>query len=226
MNLNNLKKDEILWLYNHRCKHGSRYTEHPGCYEKEHDKNDAIIKPEKLGFLDIEASNLNGDFGYILSYCIKEEYGKILEYVLEPNEIRSYIFDKNLSQKLVNDINKFDRLIVYWGKNRRFDIPYVRTRALHWDVSFPAYKELYVQDAYDIVRPYLKLHRNRLETACEYFDIPAKAHRLNPEVWQKAMAGDKKSLNYILEHNREDVISLELLWHKLNKFVRKAKTSI
>jgi uncharacterized protein YprB with RNaseH-like and TPR domain len=226
LNLNNLKKAEILWLYNHRCKHGSRYTEHPGCYEKEHAEDDAIIQPEKIGFLDIEASNLKADFGYIISYCIKEQKGKILEAVLKPKEIKNYTFDKNITKKLIEDLYKFDRVLVYWGKNYRFDIPYIRTRAVHWDIKFPKYREIYVQDVYDMVKPRLRLHNNRLATACKYFDIPAKDHSLNPTVWQRAMAGDKKSLDYILEHNREDVISLELLWDKLNKFVRRSKTSI
>jgi len=230
LNLNNFKKVEILWLYNHRCKNHNRpYTEHPKCFEKDYGEegiNDIMVRPEKIGFLDIEASNLKATFGYMISYCIKELNGKILEEVLKPKDIKRYTFDKNITEKLVEDIQKFDRILVYWGKNYRFDIPFIRTRALHWDVDFPKYKELYVQDVYDMVKPYLKLHNNRLATVCNYLDIPAKGHSLNPTVWQKAMAGDKDSLDYILEHNREDVISLELLWKKLNGFTRRAKSSI
>ena len=228
INLNNLKKVEILWLYNHRCEeHGMPYIQHPKCFERERpDIADCIVEPERIGFLDIEASGLKADFGYIISYCIKELDGDILESVLKPSDIRKYTFDKYIVEKLVADIHKFDRLLVYWGKNYRFDIPYVRTRALHWDVDFPKYKELYVQDVYDMVKPHLKLHNNRLGTVCRYLDIPAKGHWLNPDVWQKAMAGDKEALAYILEHNREDVIALELLWKRLNQFTRRAKTSI
>lgn len=227
INLHNLKKEEILWLYDHRCKkHGMPYIQHPNCFENERDDIDTIIKPEKIGFLDIEASGLKADFAYIISYCIKELGGDILEDVLKPGDIRKYNFDKNLIKKLTTDINKFDRILVYWGKNYRFDIPFIRTRAVHWGVDFPGYRALYVQDVYDMVKPYLKLHNNRLGTVCRYLGIPAKGHWLNPDVWQKAMAGDKESLDYILVHNREDVISLELLWNELNKFVRRSKTSI
>ena len=116
--------------------------------------------------------------------------------------------------------------MVFWGKDRRFDIPFLRTRALYWGLDFPDYKSLVVTDCYDIVKAKLRLHRNRLESVCDAFDIPSKEHRLTPEVWVRAMAGDKKSLDYILKHNREDVISLEAVWKKLERFARNSKVSI
>ena len=72
LNLNRLKKDEILWLYNNRCKaHSMRFIEHPGCFSKEKPKCSMI--EERVGFLDIEASNLDANWGIVLSFCIKQK---------------------------------------------------------------------------------------------------------------------------------------------------------
>jgi len=227
LNLKRLTKVQIIWLWEHHCEaHGHRYLEHPQCIFKEQPSINDERLVERIGFLDIEAGGLVATFNYIFSYCIKEFEGNIIERVVTPKEIRSYDFDKKLMQQFCMDIQKFDRLIVYWGKSYRFDIPFLRTRAVKWGLDFPKYQEKYVTDVFDTVKSKLRLHRNRLETACEFLDIPCKQHRLNPNIWQKALAGDKVSLDWILEHNREDVISLEELWKRLNQFSRHSRISI
>jgi uncharacterized protein YprB with RNaseH-like and TPR domain len=227
-NLFTLRKDELHWLMSHNCKHGHSYLEHIQCFEQEGGPaiKGCIIPEETIGFFDIEASNLNADFGYIISYCMKEMDGDISGYCISPKEVKDHTFDKNLVQEMLKDFKRFDRIVVYFGSNWRFDVPFTRTRALHWGYDFPIYRERWVEDCYNLVRQKLKLHRNRLETACEYFEIPAKQHRLNPTEWQRAMAGCKEALDYIYEHNKEDVISLEMLWKKLKNYGPRTKGSI
>lgn len=234
-----LLKREAEWLGTNFCKHGHTYLSHYACFIKdqeagkfdgviEYDARGKIVGPfrERVGFLDIEASNLHADFGYMFSYCIKELDGKILGRALTTSEVQSFVFDKRLVRELIVDIKKFHRLIVHWGKDRRYDMPFIRTRALRYNLDFPQYKDLYIQDTWDMAKQKLCLSRNRLESICNFFEIPSKGHKLNPNVWQKALAGDKKSLRYILLHNQEDVVSLEAVWKKLHNFVPTSKTSI
>ena len=54
-----------------------------------------------------------------------------------------------------------------------------------------------------------------MDDACRFFGIPSKATPLNPDIWQDALCGEKKAIDYILQHNKEDVISLEKLWKKV-----------
>ncbi len=72
----------------------------------------------------------------------------------------------------------------------------------------------------------LKLSNNRLQTCCEFFNIPSKLTRLTPELLMGARIGNKEALANILEHNREDVISTELVWEKLHPYMFNTKTSI
>lgn len=224
-NWKKLLKRDYIWLATHRCKrHNRLYIEHPHCYFVDKPQDGPI--DERVGFFDIEASNLHADFGFIISYAFKELNRDVFGRVLKPKEIRQGIFDKHLTEQLCEDIRKFTRVIVYWGKNYRFDIPYVRTRAVKWGCDFPKQKELIVNDLYDTVRSKLRLHRNRLQTACDEFDIPSKGHRLDPKKWQMAQAGNKEALDWIYEHNKEDVISTELLWKRLVDYSSHPNTSI
>ena len=222
-NFNRLLKSEILWLYSHYCKHGHRYTEHPTCFLEE--RQDGLPK-ERVGFVDIETSNLNADFGWIFCYSLKERGGEMVHRCATPQEVRQYKFDENVIKQFLKDIKGYDRLVGYYSKDRRFDIPFLRTRALKWGLEFPGWRDLLFTDAFDLVKPKLKLHRNRMEVACDLLGIPSKQHRLNPEVWQRAQAGSKEALDYIQTHCDEDVLSLEQVFEKLNIFANQGRTSI
>lgn len=223
LNLNRLKKNEIIWLNNHHCKrHHHTYLTHPNCIEI--DKPNMCPIFEKIGFLDIETSSLQADFSIVLSYCIKELNGEILGRQISFSEINKGIYDKKLLKECIADMRKFDKLIYYYGD--RFDIPTLRTRSVFWKLDFPLYKEIKGTDIYPIIKYKFNLHRNRLETACDFFGISCKKHRIKPDIWFKAMAGNKKALDWIFIHNREDVISLEKLYKRVINFSSNNNKSI
>jgi uncharacterized protein YprB with RNaseH-like and TPR domain len=181
---------------------------------------------EKVGYFDIETTGLNANWDYIISYALKiddKTYGRSLtkEEVLDYN-----VLDRKLIQEFNEVIKGLDRLVVYWGKDRRHDVPFIRTRALRWGIDFPLYKDILVTDCYDIVKGKLRLHRNRLENVCDFLGIPSKEHRLDAAIWQKAKLGDKRSLKYIWDHNREDVVSLKGVYERVKDFSANTKTSI
>ena len=113
-----------------------------------------------------------------------------------------------------DEMNKYDVIMTYYGT--RFDIPFIRTRALYHGTYFPMYKQKSHKDLYYVVRSKLKLHRSSLQAATEFFGIDGKT-RIKPEYWQKARWGDKKSLKYVYDHNVADVEILELLHRKLEE---------
>ena len=124
-------------------------------------------------------------------------------------------------------MGNFDRLIVYWGKDRRHDIPFLRTRALMMGLKFPLYQEQIVNDLYDTVRGKFRFERNSMARACEAFGIKSKAHPIDYKTWKKALVGHSdESIAYIYEHNKEDVISTEALYQAINHFSSNPKTSI
>jgi hypothetical protein len=242
-------KAHLLWLNKTRCvEHGRPYEEHPNCYFQDLEAGRIPQTPEteeRIGFFDIEASGLKGTFGYMFTYCIKKLDGPVLKRTIKPSDIlpngtSDQWLDRDLCVQFCEDANQFDRLVVYWGKDKRLDVPFIRTRTVYWQqiarrdgdeemvekLHFPEYMELYVEDLYDIVKTKFRLHSNRLGTFCQFMNIPAKFHPLNPEKWNKALAGYQDALDYILVHNVEDVHSTEDAWKLVKNFKNRPRTSI
>jgi uncharacterized protein YprB with RNaseH-like and TPR domain len=213
-----MKKADLLKLFKGRCKHGHTYAEHPACYLKE--KEDTV----KVGYIDIESSQLKGNFGIMISYAIKERGSDtIYSNTITKKDIDGEILDRDLVKHCVKDMKKFDILMGYYST--RFDIPFIRTRAMYWGIDFPMYGELKHKDIWYMVRNKMNLHSNRLEVACRHLGIEGKTH-LDGSQWTLATAGNKKALEYVLDHNKKDVIILEKLHNRIKEFVRDTTRSI
>jgi uncharacterized protein YprB with RNaseH-like and TPR domain len=170
---------------------------------------------ERIGFFDTESTGFKGDEEFLMTYCIKLMDGEMIARAINPNDIKRRIYDKNLCKELVKDLRRFDRLVVYYGGDRRFDIPFIRTRCAKWGLDFPLYKEIKVTDLYDIVKNKFSLRRRKLVSIANLFGIPAKDHGFNPNIWQDARIGHKPSIDYMLTHNKEDVITTEEVYKKI-----------
>ncbi len=217
--LHRMKKDLIVWLGSHYCKHGHTYLAHYGCYEGH---------KERIGYFDIESSNLVADFGIVLSYAIKDgNSNKIYSSVLTPEDIKKAKMgqeDKRLVRQCLADLKQFDRIVTYFGS--RFDLPFVRARALSVGLDFPNYGTQKHTDLYFILRGRVALSSKRLENACRVLLGKTNKTRIDAKYWRAGVRGDKKSLAYILDHNKKDVIDLEKLYLKMVHFSKPTDTSI
>lgn len=220
--LSKLTKKEILKLASLRCKHNHTLLEHPSCIPES-----GIDIPELVGYLDIETVGLNANWDYIISVYIADNNGNIWGRTLTREEVLDFkILDKYLMKETCTELKKYDKIVVYWGKDRRHDIPFLRTRASLHGYEFPPHGSIVLVDLYDVVRSKLRLHRYRLQNVCKLYDIPAKEHPLDEIIWQRAKLGDKKALKYIDLHCKEDVISLRELDKKIRHFYGKKRSSI
>lgn len=227
LNLNRLSKKEILWLYNNRCSaHNMRYIEHPSCYEKEKPKCSMV--DERVGFLDLECSNLDANWGIVLSWCIKEKgSNKIYSDIITKKDVEKFPTDqtdKRIVTHLIQEIQNFDRIVAHFG--RRFDIPYMRTRALIMGLDFPAFGSIKNDDTWVFAKKKLKLNSNRLDTIEMALFGEAKKTKLMSKYWIGAARGDADCLKYIMEHNIQDVLTLERIWFKLKDFSSNTSCSI
>lgn len=215
----NLNRGDLRIFLTKRCQHGHVYHEHPACYIKEKEK--AITR----GFFDIETGNLKANFGILLSYAIKvENEDKIYFGTVTKDDYDNKTLDKRLVQQCIDDLSKFDEILTYYGT--RFDIPFVRSRALYWGLEFPKYGFINHKDIYYMVKNRLCFSSNHLETACRFLGINEKTHIDNAAWVLAACTADKKSLNEMLDHNKKDVIITEKLYHRLQDYVKSTRRSI
>jgi len=207
-------KAELLKYLTGRCKHYHTYSEHPACWWEEQQK-----KP-RVGYIDIETSNLDANYGMIITYCILDyDTEEIIENIIDINDVRKGDFDKYLCKQLIKDMLKFDVLKGYWSTG--FDIPYIRARCLKWNLDFPIYKSINHKDIYYMVKRLLKLNRNSLEVATKFLGIHGKNH-VKGDQWMRALMCDgeaqEQAISYILDHNRKDVKILKKLDDKLKEY--------
>jgi len=220
-----------------RCIHRHTIDEHPACFAqglvKQAKEEKEFVKATgkawyqypgyKIGYLDIETTGFDGDADYLLSWCIKEKGGKVYGDVIKKEDIFSYKFDLNVLKSLLNKLLDYRIIVTYYGD--RFDIPFIRTRALANQMTFPAYGQIFTWDLYWTVKNKLKLSRNSLERVYQLLNIDGKTH-LDIKIWQKARIGEEKALKYVLKHNEGDVIGLEKVHEKLEPFRKWTKRSI
>jgi len=221
-NRQQMTKREMQDRFNFRCKHRHNGWVHPACYEK------AKGIAERIGMLDLETSNLKADFGVILSWCLKPLGDKKIRWgLISKTDVRNGTYDKRIVEELIDTVWDFDRLITHYGTY--FDIPFFRTRAIRWNVdkNFPKFGEMYHSDVWRMSRSKLCISSNRQDTIARAIKTPDIKTRIHPDIWLKVqMTQDAESLDYILTHNKKDVIQLEANFKNLEPYVRLGRSSI
>ena len=218
-----LTKAEIIYLGSHTCKaHRHSYLTHYNCYLKD------APERERTAILDLETSNLKADYGILLTYCIKPlGSGNILKGVITAKDIKKGRHgdeDRRIVTDCIADMAQFDKVITYFGK--RFDMPYLRARALHMDVDFPFFGTIQHIDVFDIVKHRFCMSRKSQEVACRFLLGHTDKTHFDGSIWRDAARGDKKALAEVLDHNIKDVTDLERLYLKVRDFARRHDVSI
>jgi len=207
-----------------RCIHRHGPDTHPNCFRKGLVRRSDWWRNSRIGYLDIETSDLKADFGIMLSWCIKPRgVNKVFRDVITRDQIFNYEFDRAITQSLIDEMNNYDILVTYYGTG--FDIPYIKTKGLYWDIPFPPFGTVYHWDLYYYCKRIFKTSRKSLDRITNYLGIKGKTH-VDPEHWFKGAYGDKTALKYILDHNVEDVKILEQLHDRVWEYGKWKKTSL
>lgn len=223
-NINRMSKEEIMWLVNNRCeKHGHRYISHFNCFLK-----DQKIK-ERIGYLDIEASNLKANFGIVLSWAIKDGQSDWVYYDhLTLKDVTKYpeSEDKRILETCAETMREFDRIVTHYGGDFQYDLPYLRTRSIMMGVSFPKPGEIYHADTFAIAKRKLSLSSRRQDIIAEALFRKSLKSRINSAAWRGAVRGDASCIREVLDHNVRDVLELEANFLAMVPFVKLTKKSI
>lgn len=223
-NLSDYIYEELLWLGENKCKHNHRFLSHMNCW-----LDAGEIKPEKIGFLDIETSNLSPAFGIVLCWCIKDGNSNDLYYdYLEKEDVFSKHEDKRLVQTCINTIKKFDRIVGHYSS--RFDIPYLRTRAVMHDnknaLGFPKQGTLIHTDTWIMAKTKFKFHSNRQNIIAETLHNTTIKTRIDHRAWRQALQGNHRAIMEALDHCEKDVCELETNFRSMLPFYKLTRTSI
>ena len=183
-----------------------------------------------IGYLDIESSNLVADFGIMLSWSLKlRDEKEVMVDVITKKDLEERLpdgrgaYDYRINKSLIEALNKIDTVIGYYST--KFDIPFVRARCERNGIEFPHYSKLHHIDCYYIAKRTLKIHSRRLASVAEHLQIKGKSP-VKAEIWLDARYGDKKALEYIKIHNINDVLVLEKVHKRLERYTLPATKAV
>jgi len=168
----------------------------------------------------------------LLSWAMKERDGNIYCEVIRGPATDTE--DKRLIKAWCDLVTarRYELIVVYWGRDQRFDLPFARTKAVTNNVAFPV--GIKTLDIYDVMKSKFRLRDytgGGLDDACREFNITTDAYptfhikkgegktHIEPRVWRQAFAGNARALSYIKKHNIIDVLQLEKLHIKLEPYI-------
>ena len=184
--------------------------------------------------LDIETSNLNADFGFVICAVCKEYgiNGKGGIKIFKIDDYREWLDarynDKPLVKDLSEHLNKYDGIVTYNGRN--FDIPFLRSQLISYEL--PKIKDMFHIDVYYLTKYKLKLHNNKLNSLIHFLNtyrdkkkkVEEKTY-INSLYYRKAVTGDKSGITELVRHCTKDVIALEQCYDCLKSEMRSLSRS-
>lgn len=184
----------------------------------------------RIGFADIEASDLQGNFGFMLSYYIKPRGENTFYHALATSkELRSTTHEEDyrVVKQFLSDLQHFDVLYFFYGQDYLFDSRFLRARivANGLEQDYQAIEhEVYLRDIWPIIKQKFAFSNNRQITVADHFKIPIEKTQVLPRLWRQARRGDPKALKYVDEHNKRDVLQLEQLYEGVKIFAKAKNT--
>lgn len=185
---------------------------------------DDLKRGLKIGILDIEASALDAQYGYLICACIKTVNPDNLKgptYTVRIDDPRNpdKFDDKWAVRELVKEMNTYDLLVHWYGS--MYDIPFINTRALKHRIKPPVRN--FRRDLCFVARGSGKLKNNRLATWGSFLFGKSGKTFLDFSVWLQAMRGDKKAIDYIVDHCQKDVLETERIYKEFMPLLGKLR---
>lgn len=184
---------------------------------------EAQTRPPKILLWDIEASNLNANYGFI--FCIGYKWlGESKVHLISsrdfPEQFEADPSDDSLVVAAFSEVlNEADAQVTWYGA--RFDYPFVQTRLL--EHNLPPLPRIPHIDGWRIAKYQLKFNSNRLDTVSRFLaQLDGKnaefKTQIDPKCWIRAQCGHVNSIRYIEDHCIADVKVLENVYQKIKPF--------
>jgi uncharacterized protein YprB with RNaseH-like and TPR domain len=174
------------------------------------------LKPNIL-FWDLESSNLNANFGYILCFGYKrlgEAKPKIVSITDFPLFKEDCTNDREVVKAAAKILSEGDVWVTWYGKG--FDVPLLNSRLIfHKMKPLPPVPHV---DGWWIARFKMRLNSNRLATVSSFLEVSEKTPLTGPK-WIRAAAGHRPSIKYVTEHCAQDTVVLEEVYHRIKPLV-------
>lgn len=179
------------------------------------------MNPLRVCVFDIESTGLDASFGRVLCCAIqsydppKTKVFRADAYVDWRKGKRSD--DKDIVRDILDYLAQFDVWYAHNGVN--FDVPFLRTKAVMHGLKPVEPRKII--DPVLLARKQMRFHSNSLDSIASVIGTNFKKSVVAPEAWRKAVGdGDKKAMDYIVDHCVKDIYVLEEVARKFQPYVK------
>lgn len=181
-----------------------------------------------IATFDIEASNLDPEFGIVLCVCIKPWKEKVKTFRLEDyqHEGMPWSDDSLLVAAVIEELNKYGTLVAHFGL--LYDRKFLNGRALfhRGNASSECREQALVSpegklvDTWAVAKRTLNKKSNSLDTLARFLGVTETKTILHPRYWLAASHDhDTQAMDYIVKHCVMDVIVLESLTSRMRELI-------
>jgi len=170
-----------------------------------------IEKAGTLGFIDIEATGLRGDYNSVLVVSIKPFGKKATSFaVKQPGN------DQRVVREAKEAMEALDCWVTYYGKG--FDVPMLQTRLLKWGSS-PIAKRHHI-DMYYTLKSNLLTARRSQGHLLSWLGTPEQKMTVGADVWNAIIEDVDGNMPTMIKRCESDVAGLEGLYVRTKHLIR------
>lgn len=163
-----------------------------------------------LGFVDIEATGLRGDYNSVLVVSVRRFGGKPVSF-----SVKRAGLDKDVVLKAKSALEELDVWCTYYGKG--FDIPMLNTRLLQHGAR-PIEKRHHI-DLYYTLKANLLTARRSQGHLLSWLHSPAQKMGVSAEVWNQVLAAPRKAMPEMIARCESDTEGLAALYNRTKHLI-------
>lgn len=175
----------------------------------------------RIAFFDIETTDLNAMMGRILCWSIADNWGTITHKTIYDFPQASITDDRGVIQALRDELDKYD-IIIGWN-SKMFDISFLNARLVRWGKK-PLLGKMHIDPMWRArAGSYgLRIGSSKLVNVSKFVDRGASVEKTDVDwdTWALAQSGDRKAMEYLVEHCDKDVLVTRSVFNHLKPMVR------
>lgn len=167
-----------------------------------------------LGFVDIEATGLRGDYNSVLVVSIKPYKGRPTSFsIQQPGN------DQRVVREAKEALQRLDCWVTYYGKG--FDLPMLNTRLLKWNAG-PIERRHHV-DLYYTLKHNLLTARKSQSHLLSWLGTPEQKMTVGADTWNEIVRDTQAAMPTMIKRCESDVKGLQDLYEKTKHLIRDIK---
>jgi len=173
----------------------------------------------RIGFFDIETTNLGAMMGRVLGMSVCDEFGEknLISKTYADFNGKSILDDAPLVEWAMKELDNYDILVSWNGK--LFDKPFLNARALKGLVVplFPL--KMHIDLMYQFKGSQSRFGSAKMDNVAKALGVQHQKTPLDFATWEKAAVGDKEALAEVMEHCEADILTMRDIFARSKKLI-------